>query len=144
MPMPRRERCVVIESAIPRNIHKCMVVPHSLNLDSTDCSEDGFDSLNDAMTALRFPRGNNKAMEDLVESHPLFQAAKREYLELLNVFLPGFQFEEDSATEKDVSSKEEEDQELTDALKTFIALTRRRREKAVEFYVRAFISQLSK
>ena len=134
MPMPRKPAFVVSASAIPTNIDKCVVVPHSLNLNDADRSEDGFESLNDAMTALRFPRGNNKAMEDLVESHSMFPIAKKEYLELLNVFLPGFEFEEDSKPEKEVPPNEE-DAELTDALKTFITLTRRRKEKAEEFYV---------
>jgi hypothetical protein len=135
MPPPRRGKFSICTSAIPRNIHKCVVVPYSLDFDAADRSEDGFDSLNDAMTALRFPRGNNKAMEDLVESHSMFPAAKKEYLELLDVFLPGFQLEDDSEPEKDAFSTEVEDEELTDALKTFIALTRRRKEKAEEFYV---------
>ncbi len=126
---------MVCPSMIPQNISKCVVVAHNLELDPSDKSEDGFESITDAMTELRFPRGNNQAMEDLVESHPMYAAAKKEYLELLNVFLPGFEFQEDSKPEKVLATSHEEDPELTDALKTFTALTKRRKEKAQEFYV---------
>jgi hypothetical protein len=133
--MPRRSGFVICPSMLPQNISKCVVVMNTLDLDPSDKSEDGFESITDAMTELRFPQGNNQAMEELVEAHPMYATAKREYLELLNVFLPGFEFQADSNPEKEVALSQDEDPELTDALKTFTALTKRRREKAQEFYV---------
>eukprot|EP00960_Hanusia_phi_P025720 745836-Hanusia_phi.AAC.2 len=115
-----------------------VVTRNELILDEPQDDEVGFDSLLDALRTIEIgPDDQAKKLAEEVERHALWPAAIKEYELLLRSFIKSEEEDVCEEAKEDLEKSAEggrESDELTDALKAFVALTRRRRKRVELFY----------